>query len=813
MADLTTGVPRRVDLAVQGMSCASCAARVERTLNGLEGVRATVNFATGTARVLAPEDLEVAELIAAVEQLGYSAEPGKDPWADHGRPEHDRPEQGTSEQASQSGSDREQSGRDQSDGGLRRRLVVTAPAAIVVLALSMVPALQFDSWQWVALALATPVALWGAWPFHRAGWRALRHRSATMDTLVSLGVLAAWTWSLRALLFTSAGDPQARMSLRPVLGHAQAAGQAHLYLEVAAGITVFMLAGRLAESRARRRAGAALRALLDLGAREVTVLEDTGGDRPVPRRVPVGRLVPGDLFAAVPGETIATDAVVVEGMSAVDESLLTGEAVPVDVGPGDTVTGGTLNTSGHLVLRAVRVGRDTALARITRLVVEAQSGKAPVQRLADRVSAVFVPVVVALSALTLGAWLWLDGDVETAFTAAVAVLIVACPCALGLATPTALLVGTGRGAQLGILVRGPEVLERTHRLDVILLDKTGTLTEGAMSLVEAVPTAGTDVGDLLRYAGAIEQGSEHPLGRAVVAGALERVGALPGFDRFESAGGRGVRGLVTSGSVTHEVVVGRPAWVAARLSAPDLPRTAPDLPRTAPDLPRTDEDLPPENLLPGDLLRTAEGLGADGRTTVLVAWDGVPRGVLALADTAREGSREAVSAFRALGLRPILLTGDAPAAARAVARDVGIDPDDVYAAVLPEEKADKVHELQAAGHRVAMLGDGVNDAAALARADLGIAMGSGTDVAIEASDLTLVRPDPRAAADAVLLARRILRTVRQNLFWAFFYNVAMLPIAALGLLDPLLAGAAMAFSSVLVLGNSLRLRGFTPAGR
>jgi P-type Cu+ transporter len=783
VTDLTTSAPHRVDLAVGGMSCASCAARVERGLNRLEGVRATVNFATGTAQVLVPGRTTLPELIDTVEQLGYSAVPCEDLRTSHGPSDRAVPEQ--------SGSDR----------GLRRRLVITAPAAVMVLSLSMIPPLQFDAWQWLALALATPVALWGAWPFHRAGWRALRNRSATMDTLVSLGVLAAWTWSLHALLFTSAGDPQTRMSLRPVLGHADTGQGTPLYLEVAAGTTLFMLAGRLAESRARRRAGAALRALLDLGAREVTLLEDTGGDRPVPRRVPVERLLPGDLFTAAPGETIATDAVVVDGRSAVDESLVTGEPVPVDVGPQDAVTGGSLNTSGHLVLRAVLVGRDTALARITRLVIEAQGGKAPVQRLADRVSAVFVPAVMALSALTLGAWLWLDGDVEAAFTAAVAVLIVACPCALGLATPTALLVGTGRGAQLGILVRGPEVLERTHRLDVILLDKTGTLTEGAMSLVEAVPTAGTDVEELLRLAGAVEQGSEHPVGKAVAAEAVERLGGLPGFERFESAGGRGVRGVVTSGSTTHEVVVGRPDWVARQLSTADRDGPSPDLPRAAQDL------------LPPDLLRAAEELGTDGCTTVLVAWDGVPRGLLALADTAREGSREAVAAFRALGLRPVLLTGDTPAAARAVAREVGIDPDDVHAAVLPEEKADKVHELQATGHRVAMLGDGVNDAAALARADLGIAMGSGTDVAIEASDLTLVRHDPRAAADAILLARRILRTIRQNLFWAFFYNVAMLPVAALGLLDPLLAGAAMAFSSVLVLGNSLRLRGFTPAGR
>ena len=770
MADVASGTARRVDLVVHGMSCASCAARVERGFNRLEGVRATVNFATGTAEVLAPGTVPVTDLTGLVEELGYRAVPVQDPAAARGRV-GDGPEQDITERA------------------LRRRLVLTAPAAAVVLALSMVPPLQFDAWHWVSLALATPVALWGALPFHRAGWRALRHGSATMDTLVSLGVLAAWTWSVHAMLFTSTGAPGTGMSLRPVLVHPGDASGPHLYLEVAAGTTVFMLAGRLAESAARRRAGNALRALLDLGAREVTLLEDGGGQRPVPRRVPVERLVPGDLFATAPGETVATDAIVVEGRSAVDASLVTGEPVPVDVGPQDAVTGGTLNTSGHLVLRATRVGQDTALARITRLVVEAQSGKAPVQRLADRVSAVFVPAVVVLSVLTLAAWLWSGTGAAAAFTAAVAVLIVACPCALGLATPTALLVGTGRGARSGVLIRGPQVLERAHRIDVIALDKTGTLTEGAMSLADVVPATGTDADELLRLAGAIEQGSEHPAGAAVVAGAVERFGELPGFERFESAGGQGVRGTVTVGPSAHEIAVGRPEWVVRQVPAAG----------TGP--------------LPEELARAVAALGADGRTTALVAWDGAPRGVLALADTVREGAREAVRDLRALGMRPILLTGDAPAAALAVAREVGIGADDVHAAVLPEQKAGRVGELQAAGHRVAVLGDGVNDAAALARADLGIAMGSGTDVAIEASDLTLVRPDPRVAAEAVRLSRRILRVVRQNLFWAFAYNVAMLPVAAAGLLDPLLAGAAMACSSVLVVGNSLRLRHFAPGGR
>jgi P-type Cu+ transporter len=710
---------RRIELPVRGMTCASCAARVERSLNGLEGVDASVNYATETASVaFDPARLDAARLIAAVEDAGYEASV----------PRAGAPEAGDA---------------------LARRLLVSALLSVPVVLVSMVPALRFDGWEWPALALTAFVVLWGGWPFHRAAWAGLRHRAATMDTLISLGTLAALGWSA------------------VVVAVPAAAGE-DVYFEVAAVVTVFLLTGRHLEARAKRRAGAALAALLELGAKEASLLDDAGRER----RVPVAELRPGDRFLVRPGERVATDGVVVTGSSAVDASLLTGESVPVEVGPGDGVTGATINAGGRLEVRATRVGADTALARIARLVTEAQSGKAPVQRLADRVSAVFVPVVIALALATLGAWLAAGGG-AAAFTAAVSVLIIACPCALGLATPTALLVGTGRGAQLGILIRGPEVLESTRRVDAVVLDKTGTVTAGEMSLVDVVVAGGAARGDVLRLAGGLEDGSEHPVGRAVAAAARAEAGRLPAPEGFVNREGLGVEGVVEG----RAVVVGRPALLAERGLAL---------------APRLDDAL--------------ERAQAAGRTAVAVGWDGEARALLVVADTARPDSAAAVGELRALGLRPVLLTGDNRATARAVAREVGID--EVVAEVLPAQKAAAVRRLQDEGHVVAMVGDGVNDAPALAQADLGIALGTGTDVAIEASDLTLVSGGLRGAADAVRLSRRTLRTIRQNLFWAFAYNVAALPLAALGYLSPMVAGAAMALSSLFVVGNSLRLRRF-----
>ncbi len=735
----------RIELPITGMTCASCAARVEKRLNRLDGVEASVNYATETATVaFDPARVEPPQLVAAVEGAGYgavlpSADDAPAPEPPAGDP-------------------------------LRTRLVASAVLTVPVVLLSMVPALQFDNWQWLCLQLATPVVLWGGWPFHRAAWLNARHGAATMDTLVSVGVLAAWGWSVVALFLLDAGDPGMRMGFELSLD--PGAGASHLYLETAAVVTTFLLAGRWFETRAKRRAGAALTALLELGAREASVLGDDGRER----RVPVDALAVGDRFVVRPGERIATDGVVEEGASAVDASLLTGESVPVEVGPGDPVTGATVNAGGRLVVRATRVGADTALARIGRLVREAQSGKAPVQRLADRVAAVFVPVVILVAAATLGFWLGNGAGATYAFTAAVAVLIIACPCALGLATPTALLVGTGRGAQLGILIRGPEVLESTRRVDTILLDKTGTVTTGTMSLREVVTGAGVTREEALRRVGAVEDASEHPVARALAAAARQELGDLPAVDAFTGTGGLGAEGLVEEDAV----VVGRPALLADRGLAAD---------------PALDAAL--------------ERMRAGGLTAVAAGWDGRVRAVLGVADAPRPTSAEAVARLRALGLRPVLLTGDAEPTARAVADAVGID--EVVAGVLPEEKAATVARLQAEGHVVAMAGDGVNDAPALARADLGIAMGGGTDAAIEASDLTLVRGDLRAAADAIRLSRRTLTTIRGNLFWAFAYNVAAIPLAAAGYLDPMIAGAAMALSSVFVVGNSLRLRRFRAA--
>ncbi|MFF8456778.1 heavy metal translocating P-type ATPase [Streptomyces albidoflavus] len=746
-----------VELSVGGMTCASCAARVEKKLNRMPGVTATVNYATEKAKVAYEpgEELGVADLIATVVRTGYTAEEIRPPEPE---PVAEAPEGGP-----------EASGTPADDGteALRQRFTVSAVLAAPVILLSMVPAFQFDHWQWLCLTLTAPVVVWGGLPFHRAAWTNLRHGATTMDTLVSVGTLAAFGWSLWALFLGHAGMPGMRHGFDLTASRADASSM--IYLEVAAGVVTFLLLGRWLEARAKRRAGAALRALLELGAREATVVRD---GREV--RVPVARLVVGDRFTVRPGETIATDGRVLEGRSAVDTSLLTGESVPVDVAPGDQVTGATVNTGGHLTVEATRIGADTQLARMARLVEQAQNGKAAVQRLADRVSAVFVPVVLVLALGTLVGWLLATDDATAAFTAAVAVLIIACPCALGLATPTALLVGTGRGAQLGILIRGPEVLENTRRVDTVVLDKTGTLTTGRMELTEVLPADGTGETELLRLAGALEHASEHPIARAVASAAEERHGPLPPVSGFASTSGLGVRGTVEG----RQVAAGRPRLLA-------------------------EAGMP----LPEELERALAAAEARGRTVVAVGWDGAVRGLLTLADALRETSAEAVRELRALGLTPVLLTGDNEAVAAEVARAVGIDR--VVAGVLPEGKVAEVERLRAEGRTVAMVGDGVNDAAALATADLGLAMGTGTDAAIEAGDLTLVRGDLRAAGDAIRLSRRTLATIKGNLCWAFGYNVAALPLAAAGLLNPMIAGAAMAFSSVFVVTNSLRLKSFT----
>jgi Cu+-exporting ATPase len=741
----------RVELSIGGMTCASCAARIEKKLNRMDGVTATVNYATEKAKVSYAPGIEVADLIATVERTGYTAEEPPPPAPPAGAGDDVR----TASPAA-----------DAELLSLRQRLFVSLALSVPVVLMAMVPALQFDNWQWLSLTLAAPVVAWGAFPFHRAAFTNARHGAATMDTLVSLGTLAALGWSLWALFFGDAGMPGMRHGFDFALSRAD--GSSAIYLEAAAGVTAFLLAGRYLEAKSKRKAGAALRALLELGAKDVAVLRDG-----TEVRVPVSRLTVGDRFVVRPGEKVATDGTVVEGASAVDASMLTGESVPVDVGVGDAVTGATVNAGGRLVVEATRVGADTQLARMAKLVEDAQNGKAGVQRLADRISGVFVPVVLLIAAATLGGWLGATGDATAAFTAAVAVLIIACPCALGLATPTALMVGTGRGAQLGILIKGPEVLESTRRVDTVVLDKTGTVTTGRMRLQEVLTAPGVTEDELLRLAGALEHASEHPIAQAVAAGAAERVRTLPVPEDFENVAGLGVQGVVDG----HAVLVGREKL---------LDEWAIELPR--------------------DLAEAKAAAEADGRTAVAVAWDGEARGVLTVADAVKETSAEAVAELRRLGLEPVLLTGDNRLVAASVARAVGID--EVIADVLPEDKADVVRRLQAEGRRVAMVGDGVNDAAALATADLGLAMGTGTDAAIEAGDLTLVRGDLRVAADAIRLARRTLATIKGNLFWAFGYNVAALPLAAAGLLNPMIAGAAMAFSSVFVVTNSLRLRSF-----
>ncbi|MDN0196406.1 heavy metal translocating P-type ATPase [Streptomyces sp. S.PNR 29] len=746
MAVRTTGAAAEVELAIGGMTCASCAARIEKKLNRIDGVTATVNYATEKARVSYSGDVSVGDLIATVEATGYTAQ-------------EPAPAERSAEPAEETDELRP----------LRRRLVTAVALAVPVVAMAMVPALQFEYWQWLSLTLAAPVVTYAAWPFHRAAFTNARHGAATMDTLISVGTSAAFLWSLWALFFGTAGTPG--MTHPFELTIARGDGSGNIYLEAAAGVTAFILAGRYFEARSKRRAGAALRALLELGAKDVTVLRPDG----VEYTVPVAELAVGDRFLVRPGEKIATDGTVVEGSSAVDAAMLTGESVPVEVAAGDPVTGATVNVGGRLVVEATRVGADTQLARMARLVEDAQNGKAAAQRLADRISAVFVPVVIALALGTLGFWLGNGSGLTAAFTAAVAVLIIACPCALGLATPTALMVGTGRGAQLGILIKGPEVLESTRRVDTVVLDKTGTVTTGRMTLLAVHPADGTDEAEVLGLAGALEHSSEHPVARAVAEGALEKLGSLPTPEDFANVPGLGVQGIVDG----HAVLVGRERLLA---------------------------DWALE--LPEDLKRAKAEAEAAGRTAVAVAWDGEARAVLEVADAVKETSAEAITRLRALGLRPVLLTGDNEAVARSVAREVGIAPEDVIAEVLPQDKVDVVKRLQGEGRSVAMVGDGVNDAAALAQADLGLAMGTGTDAAIEAGDLTLVRGDLRAAADAIRLARRTLGTIRSNLFWAFAYNVAALPLAAAGLLNPMIAGAAMAFSSVFVVGNSLRLRSF-----
>ena len=758
MSAPTTRTPDAVEqtsleLAITGMTCASCANRIERKLNKLDGVQATVNYSTEKAKVTFPTGLSTDELLAAVDKAGYSA----------ALPAPVRPP-GSTDSAGAPG---EALSAPDATTALRDRLVLVTLLTIPVIAMSMVPALQFRAWQWLALTMAAPVVLWGAAPFHRAAWKNLRNGAATMDTLISLGTLAAFAWSLYALFLGNAGELGMTHPFELTIGRSD--GSDNIYLEAAAGVTMFILAGRYLEARSKRASGAALRALLELGAKDVAVLQDG-----VERRVPVEQLVVGIRFVVRPGEKIATDGRVVEGSSAVDASLLTGESVPVEVGVGDAVSGATVNAGGRLVIEATRVGADTQLAQMARLVEDAQNGKAAVQRLADRISGVFVPVVIALSVAALGFWLGTGGGLEPAFTAAVAVLIIACPCALGLATPTALMVGTGRGAQLGILIKGPEALESTTDIDTIVLDKTGTVTTGQMALVDVVAGEGTDDGELLRLAGALESGSEHPIARAIAAGAVERGGPLPPVEGFANLEGLGVQGVVDG----HAVLVGR-ARLLAEWSQPLTPAL-----QTA--------------------LAAAE---AGGRTAVAVAWDGQARGLLTVSDRVKPTSAAAVRQFLALGLTPVLLTGDNRAVAETVAREVGIEQ--VIPEVLPADKVDVVKRLQSEGRRVAMVGDGVNDAAALAQADLGLAMGTGTDVAIEASDLTLVRGDLRVAADAIRLSRRTLRIIKSNLFWAFGYNVAAIPLAMAGLLNPMIAGAAMAFSSVFVVTNSLRLRTFT----
>jgi P-type Cu+ transporter len=747
---MTTSAVSNLELDITGMTCASCAARLEKALNKLDGVTATVNFALERASVSVPAGYDPQSLIAEVAKAGYTAV----------LPQAQEEPAATADDAELA--------------SLRSRLITSIVLATPVIAMAMIPALQFRNWQWASLALAAPVVVWAGQPFHAAAWANLKHRAATMDTLVSIGTLSAFLWSLYALFFGTAGQHHLHHGFSLTVTPSDGAGS--IYLEVAAGVTLFVLAGRYFEKRSKRRAGAALRALVALGVKDVAVLgrDLLGGET----RIPIESLKVGEEFVVRPGEKIATDGIVIAGSSAVDASMLTGESVPIEVGEGDVVTGATVNAGGRLVVRATRVGADTQLAQMAKLVEAAQSGKAHVQRLADRVSGVFVPIVIAIAVTTLVGWLAAGFPIAAAFTAAVAVLIIACPCALGLATPTALLVGTGRAAQLGVLIKGPEVLESTRKVDTIVLDKTGTVTTGKMTLVEVVTAPDTDRATLLRYAGALEDASEHPIAQAIAKAATAELGSLPAPEGFANVEGKGVQGIVDG----HAVVVGRESLLA------DWSQ-------------HLDATLSPA------LLKTKVRAESEGKTAVAVGWDGSARGVLVIADTVKPTSAEAVREFKRLGLTPVLLTGDNEIVADRIAGELRIAH--VIAEVMPADKVAVVQRLQSDGKVVAMVGDGVNDAAALATADLGIAMGTGTDVAIEAADLTLVRGDLRAAVDAIRLSRRTLATIKMNLFWAFGYNVAAIPLAALGLLNPMLAGAAMAFSSVFVVGNSLRLRSFT----
>ncbi|QIX28458.1 copper-translocating P-type ATPase [Nocardioides sp. JQ2195] len=752
MSATTDATGTDVELLLTGMTCASCANRIERKLNKLDGVSATVNYATEKAKVTFGDTVTPDDLVAAVEAAGYGATLPPPPRS-------------SADDAAPTNAIEEEAERDLRS--LRNRLVVSALLSVPVVAMAMVPALQLTNWQWLSLTLAAPVVVWGAFPFHRATWVNLKHGAATMDTLVTMGTTAAFGWSVWALFWGDAGTPGMKHPFELTIE--RSSGSANIYLEAAAGIITFILLGRYLEHRSKRNAGAALRSLLDLGARDVSILRDG-----VEHRIPVPQLAVDDLFVTRPGEKIATDGVVTEGRSAVDASMLTGESVPVEVAVGDPVAGATVNASGRLVIRATRVGADTQLAQMARLVEDAQTGKAAVQRLADRISGIFVPVVIAVAVGTFGFWLGSGAGVSGALTAMVAVLIVACPCALGLATPTALMVGTGRGAQLGMLIKGPEVLEQTRKVDTVVLDKTGTVTTGEMSLAETHVAVGESEAEVLRLAGALEDASEHPIARAVADGA-RAAGELGTVEDFGNVEGLGVQGQVDG----HAVLVGRPQLLA------ELSQQLPD-----------------------DLQRAFDDASDRGLTAVAVGWDGRARAVLVVADRVKDTSAEAIQQLRDLGLRPVLLTGDNERVARTVAGQVGIAAEDVFAEVLPSDKVDVVRRLQTEGRVVAMIGDGVNDAAALAQADLGLAMGTGTDVAIESSDLTLVRGDLRVAADAIRLSRSTLGIIRSNLVWAFGYNVAAIPLAAAGLLNPMLAGAAMAFSSVSVVGNSLRLKRF-----